>query len=173
MGMTDNDIIGVILKNEGGYTNNPHDHGGPTNFGITAADYGRWLGQKIPATATQVEAMTVTVAQQIYQKWYINDAGFGPIPDDKLKLVLVDSGVLHGIARASKWLQTELKISADGKCGPATLTSLASYQGKDKIAARVLERRFAAIVAIVKQDPSQMTFLGGWIDRAARLVEYL
>src|SRR5262249_43654195 len=105
MAMTDDQIIDVILAYEGGFTNNPNDHGGPTNFGITAADYGRWLGRSTPASVDEVKAMDKDTARKIYQKWYIADPGFGNPMSDKLRLVLVDSGVLFGTGRATKWLQ--------------------------------------------------------------------
>jgi len=61
--MTDDTIIDTILKYEGTYTNNLNDHGGPTNYGITAADYGRWRGKSAPATAEEVQAMDVATAR--------------------------------------------------------------------------------------------------------------
>jgi lysozyme family protein len=169
--MTDDDIISIILRNEGGFTNNPNDHGGPTNFGITAADYGRWLGSRSPATADDVRAMPESVARQIYQKWYIADPGLGGVADDKLRLVLVDSGVLFGTARAIKWLQQEIGVSADGKFGPGTAAALANYPAPALLSRRVLGRRFNSVAQIVQNDRSQIVFLAGWINRAVALLE--
>jgi len=55
-----------LLQHEGGYTNHPDDPGGPTNFGITIADYRRYA--KPDATAADVRAMPVDVAKTIYRK---------------------------------------------------------------------------------------------------------
>jgi lysozyme family protein len=169
--MTDDDIIDIILKNEGGFVNNPNDHGGPTNFGITAASYGRWLGKSAPATVDEVRTMTQDVARSIYKKWYIADPGFDGVADDKLRLVLVDSGVLHGTSLATKWLQRELGISADGKFGPGTAAALGTYATPAALPHRVLGRRFASIGQIVSGDHSQVVFLAGWINRAVTLLE--
>jgi lysozyme family protein len=169
--MTDDDIIDVILKYEGGFTNNPNDRGGPTNFGITAADYGRWLGESAAATADEVRNMSQAVARQIYKKWYIADPGFDAVADDKLRLVLVDSGVLFGTARAAKWLQQEIGVTADGRFGPATTAALANYPAPAQLPRRVLGQRLKSIARIVAGDRTQAVFLAGWINRAVSLLD--
>jgi lysozyme family protein len=172
--MTDDEIIDTILKYEGGFTNHPNDHGGPTNFGITAADYGRWMRKSGHATVDEVRTMPESTARNIYKKWYIEDAGFDRLTNDKLRLVLVDSGVLFGISRATKWLQQEIGVlPVDGKFREDTATALAKYSHPDLLPRRVLGRRLGAIADIVKRDPSQMVFLRGWISRAASLLDYL
>lgn len=171
--MTDDDIINVILKYEGGYTNDPADHGGATNFGITAADYGAWLGRNGPATPEEVQAMSVDTARAIYRKKYIADPGFDRIADDVLRLVVVDSGVLFGTARATRWLQAEVGAAVDGVFGDETAGGVAQYNEPKKLARRVLGRRFAAIASIVKADTTQIKFLGGWTNRAVKLLDYV
>jgi lysozyme family protein len=73
-----------VLAREGGYTNHPSDPGGPTNFGITIADYRRYLKPsatanfgitiadyrrylKPSATAADVRAMRLDEAKTIYK----------------------------------------------------------------------------------------------------------
>jgi len=171
--MTNDDIIDTVLKYEGGFTNNPADRGGPTNFGITAADYGRWMGRSAPATADEVRMMPVATAREIYSKWYITDPGFDKVKSDPLRLVLVDSGVLFGVGRATIWLQQELNLHPDGKIGDSVLAALQNYQPAEKLPRRVLGRRFGAIADIVKSKPTQVVFLGGWINRAVSLLDYV
>ena len=57
-----------LLAHEGGYTNHPSDPGGPTNFGITIADYRKYV--KPDATAADVRAMKIDEAKTIYRKRY-------------------------------------------------------------------------------------------------------
>ncbi|MGC1467549.1 MAG: glycosyl hydrolase 108 family protein, partial [Pseudolabrys sp.] len=57
-----------VLAHEGGYSNNPSDPGGPTNFGITIADYRKYV--KPGATAADVRAMKVDDAKAIYRARY-------------------------------------------------------------------------------------------------------
>src|SRR5215472_16629001 len=131
--MTNEEIIDLILQSEGGFTNNPNDRGGPTNFGITAADYGRWLNKSAPATVDEVKGMDRSTARKIYEQWYIKDPQFDAITDDRLKLILVDSGVLHGVRRATIWLQLALGIhQPDGQIGPETLAALQNLATPDK-----------------------------------------
>src|SRR5205085_12703724 len=57
-----------VLASEGGYVNHPSDPGGPTNFGITIADYRAYV--KPDATADDIRNMTVDDAKRIYRKRY-------------------------------------------------------------------------------------------------------
>lgn len=89
--------IRVTLGYEGGYTNNPHDPGGPTNFGITLADAQKhW---KPTATAEDMKAMPISVAIDIYRKHY-----WAPLRCDDdppgVDCVTHDYGVNSGIGRA-------------------------------------------------------------------------
>ena len=43
--------IRCLLASEGGYVNHPSDPGGPTNFGITLADYGNDRTRRPPTCA--------------------------------------------------------------------------------------------------------------------------
>jgi lysozyme family protein len=175
--MTDDDIVAQVLRYEGGYTNHPDDHGGPTNFGITALDLGAWrqLGRK--ATPSEVAAMTRDEAVQIYRKRYIADPRFDQIPDMNLRMIVVDGGVLFGVAWAAKRLQQALGVTPiDGRVGPATIQALtaAGVVPRD-VAKSVLGLRFKAIGAILGDDKSktQVVFAAGWINRAVDLLKYV
>jgi len=171
--MTDAQILDYVLQFEGGFTNNPADHGGATKFGITAADYGRFLGLPGTASAAQVSNMTRDEAVTIYKQDYINKPGFASITDGTLKLVIVDSGVLFGTGRAIRWLQQALKVKVDGVMGDETHTALGDCPDLSRLARRVLELRFNAIADIVAKNHSQTIFLRGWMSRATSLLDML
>ena len=168
--MPDGDIIDAVLKYEGGFVNDPADHGGATNFGITAADLGRWRKLGRVATVDEVKTMTVDEARQIYQAWYIETPGFEPIANDFLKWVLVDSGVLHGTRTAIKWLQQALGVAVDGVIGNQTMAALAAGDAAH-VANGVLALRIRKYATIVGQDSSQIRFLAGWINRATSILQ--
>jgi lysozyme family protein len=169
--MSNDDILERILKYEGGYTNNPADRGGPTNFGITAADLGEWRKLGRPAAAEEVQLLSRDEAKQIYAAHYIARPQFDKIADLNLRLIVVDSGVLFGTARAARWLQKALGVETDGVIGEQTLAALAAADAR-KIAKGVLAQRFSAIGAILNDDHSQVVFAAGWLNRAADLLQF-
>jgi hypothetical protein len=91
-----------VLKSEGGYSNHPSDPGGPTNFGITIADYKRYL--KPNATAADVKAMRVEEAKAIYKPKYWDALRCDNLPAG-LDYAVFDFGVNSGISRSAKYLQ--------------------------------------------------------------------
>ena len=42
-----------VLEMEGGYTEDPHDPGGPTNFGIILSEFAAWKGERLDAANTR------------------------------------------------------------------------------------------------------------------------
>lgn len=168
--MTDDEIIAAVLAYEGGFTNDPDDHGGPTNFGITAADLGRWRKLGRVATVEEVRSMTQADAEAIYKDWYIAAPGFGSIADGALKWIVVDSGVLHGTRTAARWLQQVLGVTPDGVLGAQTTAALAAAD-PGKLGRGILALRIRRYAAIVGKEPSQLRFLEGWVNRATSILE--
>lgn len=168
--MTDDEIIDAVLKYEGGFTNDPADHGGATNFGITAADLGRWHKLGRIATVDEVRNMTEAEAREIYKAWYIQEPGFDAVADTVLKWILVDCGVLHGTRTAVRWLQQALGVTPDGVIGKETTDALAAADS-GRTGRRILAFRIRRYVAIVKKESSQLRFLEGWVNRATSILE--
>lgn len=98
-----------VLKDEGGYSNNPSDPGGPTNYGITLADYRRYI--KSNGTASDVKGMTVDQAKTIYKLRYWDTIGCDNLPSG-VDYCLFDYGVNSGIGRVKKYLNSKLDPSA-------------------------------------------------------------
>lgn len=91
-----------VLRYEGGYSNHPSDPGGPTNFGITIADYQKYINPN--GTAADVRNMTVDQAKTIYRVRY-----WGVSHCDQLEPgidhCIFDYGVNSGVGRAGKVLR--------------------------------------------------------------------
>ena len=96
-----------LLAHEGGYTNHPSDPGGPTNFGITIADYRKYV--KADAIAADVRAMTVAQASAIYRTRYWDAQRCDELPAG-VDYAVFDYGVNSGIGRSGKVLRRLLKL---------------------------------------------------------------
>ncbi len=160
------------LGNEGGYTNDPADRGGPTNWGITQADYSAWCAS--PQSAADVKMMPQATAQSIYSHRYWYPLACDKIKNDGIGTAFFDIGVVRGIAVPPRYAQEicnthGASLVLDGHIGPLTLAAINELDHvifiKD-FSARV-EQGFRSIVS---HNPSQHVFLRGWVNRARRLL---
>lgn len=172
--ITAQQLIDDIIRREGSeYTDRPHDHGGPTKYGITLDTLATYRGH-LSTTAADVQALTETEARTIYEQLYI--APFNPFPGMTYSLLglLVDSGVQHGAGRAVQWLQTALGVKPDGDPGPKTQAawSLASSPviNQDALYKTVLKTRIMFYAHIIHHDPTQVENIDGWFNRICEFI---
>jgi len=127
-------IIDKVITTEGGYSNNPNDSGGETNFGITlstARHYG-YLGA--------MKDMPRAIAVMIYTKQYVLDWNFHLVYNinERIGAELIDTGVNCGQGTATKVFQRALNslnnivqghpnMALDGIIGPASILALSTY----------------------------------------------
>lgn len=113
-----------ILEMEGGYSNDPYDPGGPTNFGITLKVYATWLGVRLSqanhtALKARLKKIPAREVAAIYRKNYwqrARCADFSP----GLALMHFDCAVNQGVSRAIRFLQQAVGTDVDGEIGPLT-----------------------------------------------------
>lgn len=113
--------LAVTLVQEGGFSNDPHDPGGATNFGITIADYKEFKGTDV--TPEDVKNMTKEEAVEIYRTKYWNPMRCAEMPKG-VDLAVFDFGVNSGNSRSIKFLQQILGVTADGSLGPITMAAV-------------------------------------------------
>ena len=118
-----------VLEMEGGYTNDPADPGGPTNFGITLADFARQQNQPIDATARDalihgLQHIPLTVVRAIYLDRYWEPSGCSKL-SPPLAFFHFDTAVNMGTGTAIRMLQTALGCTIDGEIGPQTVVAAA------------------------------------------------
>lgn len=89
--------IQQILKDEGGYSDNPKDPGGPTNWGITIHDAQTYW--KSDATAEDVKSMPLNVAEDIYLKHYATPVNYNSLPAG-VDYAVLDYAVNSGVSRS-------------------------------------------------------------------------
>ena len=91
-----------VFPHEGGYTNDPRDPGGATNWGITIADARAYW--KPGATAADVRTMPKSVAEDIYARQYAAPLRYDDLPAG-VDYSVLDYGINSGVGRASKVLR--------------------------------------------------------------------
>ncbi len=84
-----------VLRWEGGYSNDPHDPGGETKFGISKRSY----------PEVNIKDLTREQAGEIYKRDYWDVMGCDARPSD-FALAVFDAAVNCGIARAAIWLDS-------------------------------------------------------------------
>lgn len=161
-----NEVDNIIAR-EKGFVNNPADKGGPTKFGITQGTLSWHLGR--PATVEDVQNLTIDAAREIYEKRFILGPHFDALDNQgegvlQLKSNLIDFGVMSGPALAIIHLQEILSIPSDGILGPQTLSALSSAN-LVLVNKQLVMRRALMAARICKKDPTQLTFLSGWLSR--------
>ena len=95
-----NQCLDFTLQYEGGYVNNPHDPGGPTNLGVTIVTLSHELGRR--ATIPEVRLLTAGSVTPIYRKKYWNLVDGDELPKG-VDLMMFDISVNSGAGRADEW----------------------------------------------------------------------
>ena len=100
-------VMQFVTRWEGGYVNNPLDPGGATNMGITIGTLTAWRQAHGMAAATvdDVRNLTRSEADAIYREWYWEPSGAAQATDYATALLLMDSGVLHGVGAPQAWVK--------------------------------------------------------------------
>src|SRR5690606_23551067 len=156
-----------VLEMEGGWTDDPHDPGGPTNRGITLAVFAASKGVKL--TETNRDALTGELkrlepasARPIYHERYWLPSRAGDLPSP-LALMHFDAAVNHGVGNAARMLQQALGVAVDGEIGPQTLGA-ARTKPSDAVVERYAEIRRARYRSL----GHFWRFGRGWLRRVDR-----
>lgn len=147
--------IEEVLKNEGGYSNNPEDAGGETKYGISKAAF----------PDLDIKNLTLDQAKDIYLKFYWHyDALISQRVANKLFDLTVNIGQTHAV----RLLQLALgaiqagPIVADGKWGAQTMEA-ANAADENRIMDELKAR-----ACVYYADLNQPNFLLGWVRRVIR-----
>ncbi len=149
--------LDIVLRHEGGFSNDPQDPGGATMMGITRATLSAWRGA--PASEEEVRALTEEEAREIYRANYWNVLRCDQLPAG-IDLTVFDFGVNAGPGAAARLLQRAVGVRADGAIGPITVAAAhAAEPGPcvDRLA-RLREDHYRAL-------PTFARFGRGWLRR--------
>lgn len=153
-----------VLEMEGGFVDDYHDPGGPTNKGITLDVFAKWRGVTI--TAQSRKAMIAALkdiddatVRAIYLKRYWQPASCDTLTD-AIAFMHFDAAVNHGVGTAIRILQAALGVAADGEIGPQTRAALEAADAGTVITryADLRRRRYRAL-------PHFWRFGRGWLRR--------
>jgi len=166
----------ITERNEGGYANNPADHGGETYAGIARNFWPNWSGWAIIDAAKRTTKTAPLINQyaktngidahvaKFYKQnfWDVNKLDL--FNDQQLANNVYDFGVNSGTKKAAKVLQQALKIKDDGIIGNQTLAAVNAYNGKD-LYNLYNGARTEFYNRLASQSPDQHQFLKSWLSR--------
>ncbi|MCH9806774.1 MAG: TIGR02594 family protein [Alphaproteobacteria bacterium] len=159
-----------VLEMEGGYTDDPHDPGGPTNKGITLRRLASWRKTKIGPTTRKsliadLKSISDSETRAIYHAKYWRPAGCPQMPA-ALAFFHFDAAVNHGVNGATRMLQQALGVTVDGEIGPETRGKYMALPVPKILAlyAAIRRKRYRAL-------PHFWRFGRGWLRRVTRTLE--
>ena len=146
-----------VYKDEGGYSNDVGDPGGPTNYGITITDARKYW--KHDATAQDIRSMPQSVAEDIYSKHYADPLKYNDLPAG-VDYAVLDYGINSGISRSAKVLQHIVGVTQDGLIGSNTL---AAVHNSDPV--HIINSIYDERLAFLKSLSTWHIFGKGWTAR--------
>lgn len=146
-----NSCLNRLLKDEGGYTNDPSDSGGPTNFGITITDYRKYINPT--GIASDVKAMDINDAKSIYKSKYWDALDCDSLSSG-VDYTVFDYGVNSGVGRPRKALER-----------------FKSLKGTELIDA-INNERVSFLKALEASQPKDKKFDAGWMKRVEGVRSY-
>jgi uncharacterized protein (TIGR02594 family) len=153
-----------VLEMEGGFDEDPYDPGGPTNRGITLAEFVRDKGVELTsanlaAMKSELKTISPDTVRRIYRDNYWQAAACPALPP-ALALFHFDAAVNQGVGGAARMLQQAVGADIDGEIGPLTITAAAARPTATTLNAyaAIRRRRYRAL-------PTFWRFGKGWLSR--------
>lgn len=163
--------LDYVLRNEGGFVDDPADAGGATNMGVTLETLREAWG--IPgATVDDIRNLSVDDASPIYETRYWRPLNLGDLKQPAIATAILDAGVLFGVSESAKTAQVALNDSGmnleeDGIIGPDTIRALNAVRPAPFLGFFV-SRLDWVIGRIVTIRPEDVKFRSGWESRTKR-----
>lgn len=160
--------VSIVLKHEGGLTDDKRDPGGITNFGITIP----WLKEKgIKADRPYISDMTKEKAKSIYHDYMWIPCHYGKINAVKIATKIMDMAVNMGESSAHKLVQESLnallreQLAVDGIIGLKTLDAINSAV-ESYFHQELRDRSKEYYLSIIKVHPNMAWAEKDWLERA-------
>jgi len=150
--------IDFVLKMEGGYSQDPNDPGGETNFGISKRAY----------PSLDIKNLTVDVAKEIYLRDYWNICKCDELPS-ALAISVFDTAVNQGTGIAKRLLQIALNVTVDGIIGDKTIA--AAFKANSRTVKLFLAHRLDQYAQLIATNSRLHGFAINWAYRVLSLSE--
>jgi len=145
-----------LLEHEGFYSDNQHDPGRKTTWGVTEAV------ARASGYTGDMRDFSQAQASVIYRRLYWDAVRADELPES-VRFTVFDGAVNSGVTQSIKWLQRALGVADDGVIGAQTLAALKTANGP-VIAARYNGQRLMFMTNL-KTWP---VFGSGWARRIAK-----
>lgn len=145
--------IEVILKHEGGYSNNPNDPGGETKYGISKRSY----------PELNIRKLTRDHAKKIYKQDFWQPLKLYMIDNANVCLEIFDFAVNAGVSGSVKMAQKLAGTKEDGILGGITARAINEFEGD--FVKTFKHARIIYYEALTKNNSKFKVFLKGWINR--------
>lgn len=153
----------LVMQSEGGYVNDPSDHGGETNLGVTKAAWAAYLGR--PIQDGEMKALTQEMVKPFYKKMYWDKLRGDELPGG-VDYAAFDFGVNAGVGQAAKFIQRTAGVTADGAIGPGTMAAVAKMDPVVLLSGFTRQKE-DFYNSIIERNPTQEKFRKGWFARVA------
>jgi len=164
----------TLLRNEGGYVNDPDDPGGETYKGIARKMNPKWSGWKIvdeqkkkknfPKNLATNKQLTANIVV-FYRLNYWDKINGDLIGDPDVAFSIFDFAVNAGVVTSAKLAQKVAGVKQDGVIGKMSIAALNKMQSELFLAKFTLEK-ITRYIKIVEAKPTSKKFFYGWIRRA-------
>jgi len=163
-----------VLESEGGWSNDPDDRGGKTNYGITAETFQTYINDvedryytcSLEEAEQRLPNITLVDVKSIYEMYYW-DVIKGDVLPSGVDVLVADWAVNSGPNSAITSLQEVVAAKPDGIFGPKTLEKV-NAKNPAQLAFELYIKRLRSYRAIASLNNNKK-FIRGWNNRATRL----
>lgn len=171
--------VNVVLRHEGGFSNDKNDRGGPTNYGISLRflnEMGIDLNHDEQIDIDDIKEVHFSDAIDIYKKYFWDKYHYEAINSLAVATKIFDMAVNMGSRQAHKIAQISCGscghsgLVVDGILGPKTLGALneISLHGRESdLMDELVNEQKWFYQYLAEHNPNLRIFLKGWINRAA------
>lgn len=160
-----------VLKNEGGYVNDPDDPGGETYKGIARNMWPDWAGWAI-IDKKHIRSLGIPQLQELVEEFYYikfwKPVGGDNINNLDVAISIFDFAVNAGIATSVSLAQVVVGVDKDGIAGDNTVNAINGFD-PDHFLAAFTVAKIARYVSIINKRPASRKYLFGWVRRALNM----